>query len=391
MRNLGRSRRVALAVGMALAAAGCSSGSSNKPTTTSSLPPLPPLVYAYVTMVGAGNNIGIGHTVRPVDVSPGGAGAQPAISVGTYPDAIAIAPHGKTAYVTNYTSNSVSVIDLASGKTTIQIPLGSSAGPAGIAITPDGTTAYVTDAGAPGTLGSTITPISLAKNKVLPPITVGSGPQGIAITPNGARAYVADAGSIVAGQTGSVGNTVTPVDLATGKSLGPIVVGNAPTGVAITPDGSTAIVTNLNSGSVSPINIASNKARAPISVQGGPIAVAVSPADPAIAWVADTSSNTSTGANVTPVDLSAGVAGTPIPIGKGPQGIAITPDGTTAWIVCYNASSLESIDLRTKRPGPAVRVAGGPSAIALTTHPRAGTAATGGAGSTSKATTTTKG
>ena len=351
---------------LAVCAAGCSSGTTTTTTTTTTLPPLPPQVYAYVTMVGTGANLGLGHDVIPVQVSLGGTGPGAALGVGTYPDAIAITPNGERAYVTNYASNSVTPIDLTTEEVLPSIKLGSTAGPAGIAIAPDGKTAYVTEAGATGTLGDTITPIDLATGKTMAPITVGPGPQGIAITPDGRRAYVADAGAIVQGQTGSFGSTVTPVDLRTGKALAPITVGNAPTGVAITPDGSTALVANLNSGSVSPINLATDVAGSPIPVEGAPIAIAISAAHPTVAYVVDTISKQSATGNVTPVDLTNGTAGSPITLGKNPQAIAMSPDGKTAWVVCYDSETIVPLSTRTDRPGTAIKLPGGPSAIALT-------------------------
>ena len=379
---------------LGLAAAGCSSAGSTTTTTTKPLPPLPPLVYAYVTVIGSGNAAGNGHTVVPVDVTAsGGAGALAPIRVGTWPDAIAIAPGGRTAYVTNYTSNNVTVIDLATEKVVRHIDLGPTAGPAGIALAPNGRTAYVTEAGAPGTLGSTVQPIALPSYKLAAPIAVGGGPQGIAITPDGREAFVANAGAIVSGQTGAFGNTVTPINLQDDKPLAPIAVGNAPTGVAITPNGTTAIVTNLNSGSVSTITVANNQPGTPITIQGGPIAVATRPGDSKVAYTADTSSNTA-GGTVTPIDLTTGTALHPIAVGKAPQAIAITPDGKTAWVVCYGSDTIESIDLTTGRAGATIKVAGGPSAIAITTRPRAGFPATTTTTTTSpkskQSTTTTK-
>jgi YVTN family beta-propeller protein len=349
---------VATAALLAIVAGACGS-STTPPTTTTTLPPLPPQIYAYVTMIGPGANIGNGHSVIPVNVSLGGTGAGTAIAAGTYPD-------GSRAYVTNYDSDSVTPIDLLTGKDLPSILLSPTAGPAGIAIAPDGKTAYVTDAGAPGTLGDTITPIDLATDKTLPPITVGFGPQGIAITPDGARAYVADAGAIVSGQTGVIGSTVTPVDLSTGRALPPIVVGNAPTAVAVTPDGSTVLVGNANSGSVSPIDVASDTAGSPISVQGGPVSIAISPTQPTTAYVADEIANESTTGNVTPIDTTTDTAGPPIAVGKDPQSVAISPDGMTAWVVCYDSQTLVPLSTKTLQPGAAIRLAGGPYAIALT-------------------------
>src|SRR5271163_2820731 len=59
-------------------------------------------------------------------------------------------------------------------------------------------TAYVTG-------GDAVTPINLATNLAGNSITVGTRPYGIAITPNGDTAYVTNEGS----------NTVTPITLAT--------------------------------------------------------------------------------------------------------------------------------------------------------------------------------
>jgi YVTN family beta-propeller protein len=354
--------------------AGCSSAATTSTTTTAAgptttLPPLPPPLYAYVTTVGTGASIGLGHSVVAINISPEGGGSRARIGVGTYPDAIAVTPNGRRAYVANYTSNTVTPIDLVTGRALPSIQLGPSAGPAGIAVTPNGKMVYVTDAGAIGTIGHSITPIVVATDRTLRRITVGPGPQGIAITPDGQRAYVADAGAIVSGQTGPFGSTVTPVDLRTGKALRPITVGNAPTGIAITPNGATALVTNLNSGSVSPISTGSDTAGAPISVQGAPIAVAISPLQPTIAYVVDAISKQSKTGNVTPVNLVSDSAGTPIVVGKNPQAITMSPDGRTAWVVCFDTSTIVPLSIGTHRTGPAIRVPGGPSAVAVAARP----------------------
>src|ERR1019366_1816311 len=83
------------------------------------------------------------------------------------------------------------------------IPVGSY--PEGIAITPDGKTAYVANY-----ISDTVTPIATATNTAGPPITTGNTPQGIAITPDGKTAYVANNSS----------GTVTPIATAT-NTAGP--------------------------------------------------------------------------------------------------------------------------------------------------------------------------
>src|ERR1019366_3800569 len=85
---------------------------------------------------------------------------------------------------------------------------------------------------------NTVTPINLKTGRAEKPINAGSGPAGIAIAPDEKMAYVTDAG------TSPIGDTVTPINLATKKALSPITVGDGPQGIAITPDGSTAYVAN---------------------------------------------------------------------------------------------------------------------------------------------------
>ncbi len=356
---------------MATSLAACSSsGGTVESSSTSTLPPLPPSIYAYVTLAGTGGNLGFGNHVVAVDVTPGSESVGSRFGVGTYPDAVAL--DGSMAYVANYTSNTVTPVDLATGKSLSPIPVG--VGPAAIAISKRLDRAYVTDDGSASTLGDTVTPIDLKTRKTLPPIKVGAGPQGIAITPDGLTAYVANAGAIVAGQTGPVGDTVTPLHLATATAGKAITVGNGPTGIAVTPDGGTVFVTNLDSLSVTPINVASNQALAAIPVPGGPIAIVVARG---YAWVVDTPSNSSPGNNIVPISVASDKTGQPIPVKKGVQGIAVTPGDTTAWVTCLNSDVIQSIDLTTKRAGATIPVPGGPFAIAIAARASGGGASPG--------------
>src|SRR2546425_1131715 len=86
--------------------------------------------------------------------------------------------------------------------------------------------AYVTNLGS-----NPATPIATASNTAGAPITVGGFPFGIAITPDGRTAYVTN---------DSPGGTVTPIATASNTAGAPITVGSLPRGIAITPDGRTA-------------------------------------------------------------------------------------------------------------------------------------------------------
>jgi YVTN family beta-propeller protein len=348
---------VAIAGGVLLT--GCSGGSTaGSTTTTSTLPPLPPNIVAYVALAGSGANIGNGSTLAAVTVAPQTSVGN-TLHVGVYPDAVAVTPNGRLVLVANYTSDTVTPIVIPGYRVLPAIPAG--AGPAGIAIAPGGGTAYVTDAN-----GNTVTPIDLGTMRPGRRIKVGPGPQGIAVTPDGSRAYVADAGAIIPGQSGSIGDEVTPINLFTRKALPPIKVGNAPLAVAITPDGGTVFVTNLNSESVSPIDVATDRAGSPIAVDGGPVSVAIAHGR---VWVVNAPAGGATGNNLQPITIATGTAGRPIPLPKGAQAIAVTPDDSTGWVVCLNTDRLVPVNLITLRRGATIRLRGGPFAIAVSAQP----------------------
>ncbi len=345
---------LAICIAPVLLAACGSSPSAHSTTTT--LPPLPPEVDGLVTVIGSGAAAGTGDRVERIQLSSVPPEVLPAVHVGEFPDAVAVAPDGKTAYVTSYTADTMTPIDLKTGKAGRPISAGN--GPAGIAITPDGKTAYVTDAGT-SPIGDTVTPIDLVTKKAESPITVGDGPQAIAITADGKMAYVTDAGAIVTGQSGPIGNSVTPIDLGTGHALPPITVGNAPIAIAIS--GGTAFVANEGSESVSTISLATRTAGVPIPVAGAPESIAFSSDD---AWVAVSKTSLPSANSLTPINLVSQAAGTPVPVGSGPTSVAI--ENGTAWVVCSGSSSIVPVDVSAKHPHAeaAVAVPGGPYAIA---------------------------
>src|SRR5207244_6575837 len=89
--------------------------------------------------------------------------------------------------------------------------------PQGIAITPDGKTAYVANE-----VSSTVTPIAVATNTPGPAISVDTAPIGIAITSDSKTAYVAN----------FVSNSITPIAVATNTPGTPIAGGSSPAAVA---------------------------------------------------------------------------------------------------------------------------------------------------------------
>ena len=162
------------------------------------------------------------------------------------------------AYVTNWIDNSVWVIDIATNNVVgSPIPVGRL--PEGVAVTPDGTKVYVANnnlnLNGTGTDTDTVSVITTATNTVVATITVGNQPSGVAVTPDGTKVYVANRGS----------GTVSAIATATNAVVATIPVGGNPYGIAVTPDGTNVYVTTGNT--VSVIDTATN------NVVGSPIPV----------------------------------------------------------------------------------------------------------------------
>ena len=91
-------------------------------------------------------------------------------------------------------------------------------------------------------------------------VGVGTCPYGVAITPDGTRAYV----------TNFCSNSVSVIDTRATRWLPRSGLGRVSRGVAITPDGTRAYVTNPGSNSVSVIDTASNTVVATVGVGNEP-------------------------------------------------------------------------------------------------------------------------
>jgi virginiamycin B lyase len=131
---------------------------------------------AYGVVNGQVMQVSDGTTVTPINTATDTAGTP--ITVGSEPSSVAITPDGRTAYVVNLASNSITPIDIANSAgspITLNATLTGTPG-FQIAITPDGTIAYVV------TRNNTLVPIDTANNTTQTPIPVGPvGPEPSAI------------------------------------------------------------------------------------------------------------------------------------------------------------------------------------------------------------------
>ena len=158
-------------------------------------------------------------------------------------------------------------------------------------------------------------------------VPVGAAPEGVAITPDGKTALVADAGDGI----------VLFIDTATNAITGGVGVGVNPSSLAVTPDGSLAFVANLQSASISVIDMTARTVTATVPVFDSPDALAVS-GDGRFLYVG--SFGNPTDSSVMKIDVAklatpnaAVVEAIPTAVaGFGAAGLALSRDGKTLYV-----------------------------------------------------------
>jgi DNA-binding beta-propeller fold protein YncE len=161
---------------------------------------------------------------------------------------LAVTPDGKSTYVTEIANGSILqyTVDPGSGALSPKTPATVAAGgptafPFGIAVTPDGKSAYVPTFNA-GVRQYNVDPLTgVLSAKTPPAVVAGDTPEGVAVTPDGKSAYVTNinSGTVSQYDINPVSGALSP------KSPATVPTGAGPTnGVAVTPDGKSAYVYN---------------------------------------------------------------------------------------------------------------------------------------------------
>jgi YVTN family beta-propeller protein len=293
---------------------------------------------AYVTNIRSGNVSVIDTAKREV---------VDTITVDTHPAGVVVTPDGRSAYVANNDADPgdyhVCVIDTYKNIMTTTIPVGSPGNPPfGVALTPDGGSAYVTIP-----RGNAVSVIDTTKNQVTATVSVGVGPFGVAVTPDGRFAYVANGQDLLTSTPGNVSVIDTAIALTDPEHavVATIPVGNTPLGVAIAPDGGFAYVANGQDeqtptpGDVSRIDTTKaltdpgHAVVKTIPVGNNPAGVAITP-DGRWAYVTNSQGlrgTLPTTGDVSVIDTKDDAVDT-VQVGNNPFGVAITPDGRFAYV-----------------------------------------------------------
>ena len=297
--------------------------------------------------------------------------------------AVAISPDGNSAYVINNDDDTVSQysIDSSTGKLSPKSPATVATGrnPLAVAISPDGKSAYVTIAGccARGTVSQYSIAPSTGKLSPKSPATVATGafPEGVAVSPDGRSAYV----------TNLTDNAVSQysIDPSTGalspKAPASVATGTGPKGIAVSPDGKSAYVTNSTvPDTVSQYTIApstgklSPKSPATVATGGFPEGVAVSP-DGKNAYVTNSTApgtvsqysiNPSTGKLSPKSPATVATGGFPFAVGVTPGGKSVyVTNGSDDTVSQYNVDP--STGALSRKAPASVATGTGPRGIAV--------------------------
>jgi YVTN family beta-propeller protein len=197
-------------------------------------------------------------------------GKRTRIEVGPFPQDVAVAPSGRTAYATVSGSDVVAVIDTESG--TVRADITAGPAPRQVVFGPDGTRAYVsTERG--------IDVIDVATSSVIRVIPDPLGPQGLAVSADGRTLYVTNPGS----------GTLWKLDPATGALLASTITGSEP--YAVTVAGSSVYTADMDADAVSVVSPVSGRVTGTIGVGRLPMSIAATP-DGAQIWVGNGLSGT---------------------------------------------------------------------------------------------------
>jgi DNA-binding beta-propeller fold protein YncE len=304
------------------------------------------------------------------------AGALATSLVGSTADAQAPGLSG-TIIVTNKGPATATLVDAASGTLLATLPTGN--GPHEIVVSRDGRTAVVTDYGTGPAPGSTLTVIDVPRLRVARTIALGEyrRPHGIvslpgdslvAVTSEANRAVlivnvhssaivkavmtdkpgshmVGVAADGVRAWTGDMGsNTVTELDLATGRALRAIAVPQTPEAINVTPDGSEAWVGSNATGRVSVVDARTGSVSTAAEGFGWPYRVLFTP-DGALVMMPDYRNE-----ELRFVErASRRELGRMAFTGGGPQGITLTADGRSALLSLSAQAKVVVIDVASRR------------------------------------------
>ncbi len=193
-------------------------------------------------------------------------------------------------------------------------------------------------------------------------IDVGFEPRGIAITPDGLFAYVTDLSRHFSGN-------LSVIDTSTGRVVAAIPLPLVSSAIAIAPGGDLAYAAHV--GSLSVIDILTNRVIETINLGRGtvPEGITIAPGG-ALAYVADLGDHPDYAGRVLAIDLRTKSVVAIVAVGKRATGVALSPDGALAYAVSEGnppdyAGTVSVIDTRINAVIATIVVGTDPSGVVV--------------------------
>ena len=132
-------------------------------------------------------------------------------------------PDGTRVYISLRDENSVAIVDTTSRTKIGTVAVGR--GPIQVHATPDGRSVYVANQGSDAEPADTVSVIEVATGRVIDTIRTGRGAHGVAVSNNGSLVFI----------TNIVEGTVSVIDASTRALVAAFRVGQGPNGVTFQP------------------------------------------------------------------------------------------------------------------------------------------------------------
>jgi YVTN family beta-propeller protein len=177
-----------------------------------------------------------------------------------------------------------------------------------VAVSPDQRRAYLTNVST-----GTISVIDIKEGRKLKDLAVGGYPEGIAVTNDGTQLWVGD----------NTTPRVRVIDADSGAQIAEMPTDPIAIRVAISPDGKTAVTSNMASGTLSVFDVATRRPLRTIKVSGERAALQVTIAfsrDGRRLFVAETGRD-----KIAEVDMGSGAVLRRLDAGKYGDGLAVAP------------------------------------------------------------------
>jgi YVTN family beta-propeller protein len=219
--------------------------------------------------------------------------------------------------------------------------------PAHVIADAEGRRAYVSNSA-----DDTLSVIDLQTGKVIATASTGDYPHGLRMSPDGRSIYVANV------QDG----TVSVIDAASLSEVARIKVGSAPVQVGFTPDGRRVYVSLRDENKVAVIDTTARQVIARIEVGRSPIQVHTTP-DGRFVYVANQGTETEPDNTVSVIDTESGKVVKTIQTGKGAHGVTISRDGAFVFVTNIVEGTISEISVASQSVVRTYKVGKGPNGI----------------------------